>query len=148
MGGALLQGPVALGPIRFSLDTLIYCSALVAIGVQAILFAILSRNFAVQEGLVPRGETRDLLIDGITLERGLLLGGGILAVGVVAALRAVALWQSARFGALDIEQISRITIGSSLALSLGFEIIFSSFLLSTLRLNTRSYPSATRTMRP
>lgn len=142
LGGALLFGPVSLGAVRLSLDTLIYCSAMIGVGVQAVLFAILSRNFAVQEKLFLRPATWSFMLDGVTLERGLLVGVAVFSAGLLSAAKAVALWHGARFGALDVETISRVTIGSSLALSLGAEIIFSSFLLSTLKLNKRNYGAA------
>ena len=139
LGAGLLQGPIAIGSLHLSVDTLIYCSAMIGVGVQAVLFAILSRNFAVQEKLVVRHRGWSFMLDGVTLERGLLLGSSLLVGGLFAAFKAVALWHAARFGALDVETVSRVTIGSALALSMGSEIIFSSFLLSTLKLNKRSY---------
>ena len=145
LGALLFHGPVALGPVHLSLDTLIYCSAMITLGVQAALFAVLSRAYAVGERLVPRPKGWSLALDGITLERGLLVGGGIFAAGLAAAVYGLSLWRSARFGALDIEMILRVTIGSSLGLSVGSEIVFSSFLLSTLKLGTRTYPAATPT---
>jgi hypothetical protein len=39
-----------------------------------------------------------------------------------------------------VDQITRIAISSSLSLSLGFEVILSSLLLSTLKLNIRMMP--------
>jgi glycosyltransferase involved in cell wall biosynthesis len=147
-GGILLMGPVKIAAVRFSLDTLLYCSAMIGIGFQAILFAILSRSFAIQEQLVPRPRGKTFILDAITLERGLLLGCAILGVGAIAAARAILLWRAAQFGELDVERISRVVIASSLALSLGAEIVFSSFLLSILKLNTRSYPVAQGAIHP
>ena len=137
LGLLLLNGPVTLGPVRLSLDTLIYCGAMIAVGVQAVLFAILSRTYAIGERLVPRPQGWSFVLDAVTLERGLLLGGGIFAAGLVAAVHGFSLWHGAQFGALDIETISRVTVGSSLGLSIGSEVVFSSFLLSTLKLGTR-----------
>ncbi len=147
LGGLLLCGPLDIGSVRLSLDTLIYCAAMIGVGVQAVLFAILSRNFAVQEKLYPRSPGWSFMLDSVTLERGLIVGSMLFAGGLAGAFKAVALWHAARFGALNVEAISRVTIGSSLALSLGSEIIFSSFLLSTLKLNTRSYGLSARLVR-
>ena len=138
-GGALLVGPITIDRIRFSLDTLIYCSAMISIGVQATLFAILSRNFTVQERLRPRGLKREFLIDVITLEHALLAGAAMIAIGVGATAHAIAVWRNARFGSLDFEVIARIVVGASLALTIGAETILAGFLLSTFRLNRRSY---------
>ena len=48
------------------------------------------------------------------------------------------IWESANFGPIDIPKVTPIVIGSSISLSLGFEIILSSFLLSMLKLNVRA----------
>ena len=140
VGGILLTGPIEVLRLGFSLGTLIYCSTAICIGAQAILFSILSRSYAVQEGLIPRSSRGRFFLESITLERGLAVGFGVLAIGLGAAFRGVALWRSAGYGELDVQSIARIVITSSLFLSLGFEIVLCSFLLSTLRLNTRSYP--------
>jgi hypothetical protein len=61
-------------------------------------------------------------------------------VGFALFFYAVSLWSGARFGALEVGEIARICIASSLAISLGFEVGLSSLLLSTLKLNVRSLP--------
>jgi hypothetical protein len=76
----------------------------------------------------------------VTLEGGLLAGLGLLGIGFVLLGYAVSIWSSARFGVLNVNEIARICITSSLALSMGFEVMLSSLLLSTLRLNVRSMP--------
>lgn len=145
-GAILLSGPVTIDQVRFSLDTLIYCSAMVCLGIQAILFAILSRNFAIQEGLRPRRGGRDFLVDNVTLEHTLGAGATMIAIGFGATLYAVRMWQGSRFGALDFEAIARVVVGSALALTVGVETIFAGFLLSTFRLNTRSYTPVGRSL--
>ena len=138
-GVLLLLGPVTIEHVRFSLNTMIYCSAMIGLGVQAVLFAILSRNFAVQEQLRPRRPGGEFLIDNLTLEHALVVGAGLIVMGLAATIHAIGLWGDARFGTLDFETVARIVVGGSLALTVGTEIIFSGFLLSTFRLNTRSY---------
>jgi hypothetical protein len=54
LGVMLLTSPVYINGARLSVDTLIYSAAMIEVGVQAILFALLSRAYAVQEGLFPR----------------------------------------------------------------------------------------------
>jgi hypothetical protein len=44
----------------------------------------------------------------------------------------------ADFGPLDVEKVTPIVIGSSISLSLGFQVILSSFLLSMLKLNVKT----------
>lgn len=136
--GALLQaGPLKVAGIRFSVDTLIYCAGVIEIGFQAVLFSVLSHAYATQEGLFPPTRRTALIRRAVTLERGIWAAILLLAIGVGLLLRAIGLWSAARFGALDPEHITRVVVASALALSLGFEVLFSSFLLSMLKLNVR-----------
>ena len=140
LGGGLVMTPLHVGDLRFSVGTLIYCVTLVEVGFQALWFALLSRAYAVQEGLVPQSWRMRQLDRWVTLEGGLLAGLGLLGIGFVLLGYAVSIWSSARFGVLNVNEIARICITSSLALSMGFEVMLSSLLLSTLRLNVRSMP--------
>jgi len=128
LGGGLMARPLDLGGLRFSVGTLIYCVMMIEVGFQALWFALLSRAYTVQEGLVPQSES------------GLLVGLALLAMGFALLGYAVSIWSGARFGGLDVDQIARVCIGSSLAISLGFEVMLSSLLLSTLKLNVRHLP--------
>jgi hypothetical protein len=138
LGAKLIAAPVYIRGVALSLDTLIYSMTMIEVGFQAILFALLSRAYAVQEGLFPRPATRTLFDRIFKLERGIILGSVLIGVGVLLFLYAFSIWGSANFGPLDVEKVTPIVIGSSISLSLGFEIILSSFLLSMLKLNVRT----------
>jgi len=139
VGGLLLAQPIRVNSIRLGLDTLVYCSTFIIAGFQAILFSLLSRMYAIQEGLYPKTAQDHAYGRLINLERGLVAGAGVLLTGLVAALYAVWEWKQHAFGNLDTERIARIVIPSSVAISLGIEIILFSFLLSTFSLNVRPY---------
>lgn len=138
-GGLLLGQPIHVSSARLGLDTLIYCSTCVVVGFQAILFSLLSRVYAIREGLYPDTARDHTLFRRITMEHGLVIGAGILLAGLVATLYAVWNWKQHAFGDLDIERIARIVIPSSVAISLGIEIMLFSLLLSTFSLNVRPY---------
>jgi hypothetical protein len=57
--------------------------------------------------------------------------------GLAAAVYAVWEWKQHGFGDLDTEWIARIVIPSSVAISLGMEMVLFSFLLSTFGLHAR-----------
>ena len=133
-GGLALESREVLG-IRFNLGTMLYCMTAVEVGFQATLFAILSRAWAVQEGLMPQSLRMRRIERYMTLENGILPGLLLLGTGLGLGTWAISIWLKARFGNLNVERIARIIIGSSLTLSLGSEVLLSSFLLSTLRLN-------------
>jgi glycosyltransferase involved in cell wall biosynthesis len=137
VGAGLAVGPLYLHGVRLSLGTMLYCVTAVEVGVQAVLFAVLSRAWAVQEGLVPQSWRMRLVERHVTLENGILLGLALLAAGFGLGAWAVSIWSGTGFGNLDVDKIARIVLGSSLSISLGFEVLLSSFLLSTLRLNIR-----------
>jgi glycosyltransferase involved in cell wall biosynthesis len=138
LGAKLLASPVDISGVRLSVDTLIYSVTMIEIGFQAVLFALLSRAYAVQEGLFPR-PARPTLFDRLfKLERGLILGSILVLAGFGLFLYAFSIWENARFGALDVEMVTPIVIGSSISFSLGIEVILSSFFLSMLKLNVRT----------
>jgi glycosyltransferase involved in cell wall biosynthesis len=139
VGGVMLARPVHLSRLQLGLDTLIYCGVFVAAGFQAGLFWLLSRMYALQVGLYPRtgGDRHHERL--VTLERGLVAGAVLLLSGLASAVYAVNLWKLHGFGDLDPERIARIVIPSSLAISLGFEVVLFSLLASTFALNVRPY---------
>lgn len=139
VGGLLLGRSIYISTLRLGLDTLIYCSTFVVAGFQAILFSLLSRMYAIQEGLYPKTATDNTLGRFMTLERGLITGAGILLCGLTTALYAVWEWKQHAFGLLDTERIARIVVPSSVAISLGIEIMLFSFLVSTFELKIRHY---------
>ena len=138
-GGLLLGQPIHVSSVRLGLDTLVYCSTCVVVGFQAILFSLLSRVYAIREGLYPDTARDHTLVRRIAMEHGLVIGAGILLAGLAATLYAVWNWEQHAFGDLDIERIARIVIPSSVAISLGIEIMLFSLLLSTFSLNVRPY---------
>jgi len=140
LGAVLLANPVYIRGIRFSVDTLIYCVTIIEIGFQAVLFALLSRAYAIQEGFFPKPKRPGVFDRLFSLERGLVAGALLFSVGVVLLFKALRIWSGAQFGALDPDSITRIVVSSSLSISLGLEVILSSFLLSMLQLNVRSLP--------
>ncbi len=139
VGGMILARPIHLNRIQLGLDTLIYCSTLVVAGFQGVLFWLLSRSYALQEGLYPETAGDHHYAHQITLERGLAAGALILLAGLATAFYAVWEWKRHAFGDLDTERIARIVIPSSVAISLGMETILFSFLLSTYALTVRPY---------
>jgi glycosyltransferase involved in cell wall biosynthesis len=138
LGAKLVASPVHINGVALSLDTLIYSMTMIEVGFQAILFALLSRAYAVQEGLFPRPAKPTLFDTVFKLERGIILGSALILVGLLLFIYAFTIWGGANFGPLEVEKVTPIVIGSSVCLSLGFEVILSSFLLSMLKLNVRT----------
>jgi glycosyltransferase involved in cell wall biosynthesis len=133
----LLSGPRAVGDITFDVDTLLYAAMAILLGFQAISFATFTKVFAISEGLLPEDPRLTWLFRFITLEVGLVVGGALMAIGVVATLYGVRVWGAHHFGILDQAQMLRVVIPAALSITLGSQIILSSFFLSVLGLRRR-----------
>lgn len=148
LGTFIFIGPVYIGGLRLSIDTLIYCATMIEVGFQAVLFMLLSRAFAVQEGLFPRTARPVLLDRALCVEYG-IIGGGVLTVcGAALGIYALNVWAHRHFGMLDVETATRIVIVSATLFCLGLEVALSSFLLGMLRLNVRPFALEPRPVRP
>jgi glycosyltransferase involved in cell wall biosynthesis len=123
-----------VGRVTFDAQTLLYAGMAVLIGFQAVLFAIFTKVFAINTGLLPRDERIDHALRSVTLEAGLTCGALLFLFGVADSVYAVGLWQRALFGALDPSQTLRTIIPAVICVTLGSEIILSSFFLSVLGL--------------
>jgi len=107
-------------------------------GFQAILFSLLSRMYAIQEGFIPKTARDRKYGQLITLERGWLSSGnpaGRLDCGPVRRMGMEA--ARIRLAGNRTDRKNRHSIFR--ALSLGIEIILFSFLLSTFGLKVRPY---------
>jgi hypothetical protein len=93
-------------------------------------------------GLLPRHAALDRLLRLLTLERGLLAGFAIAAVGVAWSAAAFLEWRQAGFGALDPRLVMRDTIPASALMIAGTEMMLASFLLSLLKWKSGSPLSA------
>jgi glycosyltransferase involved in cell wall biosynthesis len=149
-GTALLeQNSIQLQHARLGLDTLIYLAFMSVCGYQSVLFAVLSRIYAVQEHLYPASPGFRHIFRYINLERGLIAGVLISLAGIASAVYSFLVWRNAGFGDLNIEHVARIVIPSSMAITLGFETVLFSFFLSTLGINIRrNSPEAPKDLGP
>ena len=136
-GAMLVHGPVAIGRVEFSVDTLIYCSFGVIIGFQAVLFSFLSRVYAIYEGLYPKTSSFARILSKIEPERGLVVGFSIFLAGFAATLYTVFDWKLHHFGGMDFTHLARWVIPAATAMAIGFELILFSFFFSTLQLSKR-----------
>jgi glycosyltransferase involved in cell wall biosynthesis len=133
----LLSGPRHIGSVTFDLHTLLFAAMTVLIGFQSILFATLSKVFAISEGLLPKDPRFDRLFTVINLEVGLILGFLLILAGTAAWAWGLEFWRAQHFGALNPERTLRIAIPGVLFFTLGFQIVLSSFFLSVMGMSRR-----------
>jgi len=132
---ALYFSPLRIGGAGLDIHTMLYAAAGTLLGLQLCLFALFARVSAQSAGLLPRKPLVDRLLRTVTLERGLLAGIGIAAIGFLWSAAAFWQWHDTGFGALDPRTMMRETIPASALMVGGMEVALASFLLSVLRLN-------------
>lgn len=134
LGARLWWGPMKIGVFGFDTNTLLVCGMAVVVGLQITLFGIFTRTFAIAEGLLPPTPFWERLSQRFTLEKGLVLGLLILLNGLVFLVKAVLFWKAAGFGAISYPESLRQVIPAVTLITIGVQIIFSSFFLSILDL--------------
>ena len=130
----LLAGPQYLGPFRIDIHTLVYAGFMILVGFQAVLFAVLSKYYALTHGLAPWTPRLESLLRWVTLETGLIVGTILVVGGVGGSVAAVCYWSSTLFGPIDATKVMRLVLPAALAIELGCQIILFSFLFSILGL--------------
>jgi hypothetical protein len=133
----LLPGPQTIGSVSFDVHTLLYSAAAVFIGFQSILFSVFTKVFAISEGLLPEDPRLDRWFRKITLEVGLAVGGLLMIIGLAGSIYALGDWGAQSFGPLEPTKMLRMVIPTVLALTLGCQIVLSSFFLSVLGMGRR-----------
>jgi glycosyltransferase involved in cell wall biosynthesis len=124
---------------KLSLDvhTMLYAASAIIIGFQSVSFAVLTKIFAVSEKLLPVHPKLEKILSFATLEKGLIIGGIMVIGGFGTSFYALLLLPNGGFHALGITNTMRLVITSITFLIVGFQVIFSSFFYSILRLKLR-----------
>jgi glycosyltransferase involved in cell wall biosynthesis len=133
----LLPGPRVFHGIGFDVHTLLYAFVFVLLGFQLVSFALFTKMFAISEGLLPEDPRMKRVFCCVKLETGLAAGGLLMALGVGGSIFAVSGWAKSSFGALDPVHMLRIVMPAVFSLTLGVQIVCSSFFLSILGLRRR-----------
>ncbi len=134
----LLPGPRIVHGIGFDVHTLLYAFVSVLMGFQFVAFALFTKIFAISEGLLPEDSRLNRTFRYITLETGLAAGGLLMALGIGGSIFAVSGWARESFGALDTVHMLRIVMPAVFSLTLGVQIVCSSFFMSILGLRRHS----------
>ncbi len=133
----LLPGPRTFDGINFDVHTLLYAFVAVLLGFQLVAFAVFTKVFAISEGLLPEDPRLNRAFRYITLETGLAIGVLLIIIGIVGSILAVSGWFKQGFGNLDPQHMLRIVMPAVFSLTLGVQVVCSSFFLSILGLRRR-----------
>ncbi|MEG3955856.1 glycosyltransferase family 2 protein [Microcoleus sp. herbarium2] len=133
----LLPGTQKIGSISFDVHTLLYGAIAIIIGFQAVTFAFFTKVFAISEKLLPEDPKLNKIFRYVTLETGLIVGVALILIGIVGSSLSLTIWSETAFGSLDPSKALRLIIPSLTCLTLGLQMVLSSFFLSVLSLKRR-----------
>ena len=130
----LLPGPLVIHGVSLDVHTLLYAFVAILLGFQLVAFAVFTKVFAISEGLLPEDPRLNRALQYVTLETGLGIGGLLVLSGIVGSIFAVSGWAARSFGDLNPDHMLRVVMPSVFSLTLGVQIVCSSFFLSILGL--------------
>ena len=132
IGYALAMPAATWRGVTFDAHTLLVASLAILCGYQTILFAIFTKTFAVNEGLLPEDRHYTRFYQLVNLERGLAASALALVIGVTLLLVAMNQWRVSGFGRLDYAHTMRFVVPGVTLTALGFQTAISSFFVSIL----------------
>jgi glycosyltransferase involved in cell wall biosynthesis len=133
----LLPGTQKIGNTSFDVHTLLYAAIAIIVGFQAVTFAFFTKVFAISEKLLPEDPKLNKIFRYVTLETGLMLGVALILIGIVGSIFSLTIWSQTAFGTLDPSKTLRLVIPSLTSLTVGLQMVLSSFFLSVLGLKRR-----------
>jgi glycosyltransferase involved in cell wall biosynthesis len=128
----LLPGELRVLGTGFDVHTLVYASALIVVGYQAILFAGFARIYAMTAGFLPGKRWIEDLSERVSLEAGVLTGLALIVAGLAMSIVALVDWGDSGFHQLDYRDTLRLVIPASTMLILGVQTVLASFFVSIL----------------
>lgn len=127
-----------VGGLGLDIHTLSYAGAAITLGVQMILFAVLTRYVGAQRGWLPESRFTRWFSTGFTLEFGLVVAGAVFLAGVGLSGYALAMWAAHGFGELEPRAMMRLVIPSVTLLAVGGELALSAFVIEAMRQPART----------
>jgi glycosyltransferase involved in cell wall biosynthesis len=133
----LLTGPLKIGTIEFSFNTLFMFQAGTLIGFLFLIFAVMVRIIGTKEGLLPTHNLIEKLRNSSTLEIGSLSGVAIFIWGLLCTLKVVGQWSDLGFKSFPDISLLRLISLSTFMMLLGSLILLFSLVVGFLSLPTR-----------
>lgn len=136
VGVWLLPGPRQLGGVTLDVHTLLYAALAVIMGLQTVMFAVFTKAYGSARGLLPLDPMFERWRGRLSLELGLACGVVLFLFGLGEAAWAVMSWRRVEFGPLEPTRTLRLVIPSLVLMTTGLQVVFGSFFLSVLGLDT------------
>lgn len=131
---ALAPGPLTLGPFFIDFHVMIVGSAAALLGLQLVLLGVQGKRYLVAHGLDHRDAWIDWFERHVTLERALLFGLALVAIGAAFGLYIFLIWAENNFA--NINELRRGLLALTLTVS-GTQVIFSALFLSLLEIQIK-----------
>jgi glycosyltransferase involved in cell wall biosynthesis len=132
--GALVRGPFYLGTAYIGIHFQVLGSLLAVLGQQMVSFGLSARAIALSEQLVSRDRWVDRFLRYYSLERGLVLGGLGITVGLATFLYILVQWLGGDVRFDDLIHLHEAIAASTLTI-MGAQVVAASFFLSLLELH-------------
>jgi hypothetical protein len=128
----LVWGRVQIGEMSFDIHYMVVGSLLTLLGFQILALGMYGRMYAYSIGILRNDPLIFWAKPRLTLERGLLVGSGIAAVGIGLLAWILASWVSGAFGSHPSGTFLRPALLGLTLMLIGTQTIFSSFFISLL----------------
>lgn len=134
VASVLLLSPVRIGNVEFDVHTLLAGITMLIAGIHLILMSIFARIYASYIEILPRSRVFHEKFERLLRNTGLIIGVALIIIGIMLYSLSVVVWGRANFGSLNYQQMLRIVIPATSFLLVGFQLFFSSFLISLLNI--------------
>ncbi len=94
----ILSSDATLGGVTFNVNTLVYAGSAIVLGFQSVIFAVFTKSFAINEGLLPEDPRITRLFEVITLEVGLVVGVLMVLLGFGLSIYSLSVCGARSFG--------------------------------------------------
>ncbi len=131
---ALGRGPIIIGEMYFGVHYMVLGSLLTVLGTQITTTGLFAKTYSHAARLYVPDQTLRLLSSHFSLERGLIIGAVLFAVGFLIDASILVRWLASGRTTLD---AVRPALQASTLMIVGAQLLFSSFFLSMLTLPTR-----------
>lgn len=133
----LAMGPVNIRGLNFEVNTMMYAGISILLGFTITSLGIFTTIFSVKNNLLPEPSKFKRIINGESVDYGIIVGGVIFLLGLTGSLLSLYGWSLNGFGDLEGSSTMRIVIPSSVFMVLGIQTIFTTFFISVLGLQTK-----------
>lgn len=137
IGFALGMPGARVAGAQLDVNALLFASLFVILGYQSVLFAVLTKAFAVSHGFHPMTRGVERFFQVFNLERGIVLGAVVTLLGLALLGAVLARWWAVDFGPLDYRATLRLSIPGVMLTALGVQTVLFSFFASIIGLHRR-----------